>query len=260
MTPSSPNSLPRTGAVLEVCVDTIAGLHAARDGGADRVELCAALALGGLTPPGSLIRAAAAIPLPVHLLARPSAGRFVYTAAEAALIADDIRAAAEAGLAGVVIGASTERRELDLALLTRLIDHARALGEDRGTPLSLTLHRAFDLVPDPLAALEAAVTLGFDRILTSGGSPRAIDGLAALAALHDRAAGRIKILAGSGVNPETAPAILETGIRELHASCRTSHPIATDIPERRFGFIASDASETDPTCISALAQILHFQG
>ncbi|MGL4301155.1 MAG: copper homeostasis protein CutC [Sphingomonas sp.] len=247
-----------TGRMLEVCVETIAGLEAAVRGGADRIEVCAALSVGGLTPPGSLIRAAAAVPLPVHLLARPRAGGFIHDAAEQALIADDIRAAAEAGLAGVVIGASAADRQLDTAALARWIEHARTLGQQRGAPLSLTLHRAFDLVPDPLAALEQAVALGFDRILTSGGQPRAIDGVATLAALHRQAAGRIIILAGSGVTVETAPALLATGIAELHASCRATREIAPDVPERRFGFIAAQDGDTDADRVATLAQLVHF--
>lgn len=248
----------RAGAALEVCVDTVAGLHAAVAGGADRVELCAALAVGGLTPPGSLIRAAAAVGVPVHLLARPRAGDFVYAPADQALVADDMRAAAEAGLAGVVIGASTPTRTLDPALLAGWIDHARALGAARGRHLSLTLHRAFDLVPDPAAALDTAIALGFDRILTSGCTPRAIDGVATLAMLHRRAAGRIILLAGSGVTVDTAPALLATGISELHASCRTVEPVAVDTPERRFGFIGADAATTDPARIAALAALIHL--
>lgn len=233
-------------------------MQAAVDGGADRIELCAALSVGGLTPPGSLIRAAAAVPLPVHLLARPRAGGFVYSAAERALIADDIRAAADAGLAGVVIGASTDDRRLDTSILAQWVDHARTLGAQRGTPLSLTLHRAFDLVPDHAVALEQAVTLGFDRILTSGGHPRACDGAARLGALHRQAAGRIIILAGSGVNATTAPTLLATGIAELHASCRVTQEIAFDTPERRFGFDSAQQDETDPKRVAALAQIVHF--
>lgn len=253
------DSLPRRpGAALEVCVETVGGLTAAIDGGADRIELCAALSVGGLTPPASLIRIAATAPLPVHLLARPNAGGFVYDATEQALIADDIRTAAEAGLAGVVIGASTADRTLDAPLLARWIALARALGTDRGSPLSATLHRAFDLVPDPLAALETAIALGFDRILTSGCTPRAIDGLATLAALHAKADGRITILAGSGVSAETAPAILATGIRELHASCRTVHPVDDALPERRFGFVGPDTATTDATRVAELSRIIHL--
>jgi copper homeostasis protein CutC len=239
-------------------VETIAGLRAAVEGGADRIELCAALAVGGITPPGSLIHAAADAPVPVHLLARPRAGGFVYGAAEQALIADDIRTAADAGLAGVVIGASTERRTLDAAVLARWIELARALSAARGAPLSLTLHRAFDLVPDPIDALETSIGLGFDRILTSGCTPRAIDGVATLAALHTRADGRITILAGSGVNAATAPPLLATGIRELHASCRSVRPVDDAAPERRFGFVGSEEGMTDPIRVAELARIIHL--
>ena len=239
-------------------METIAGLRAAVEGGADRIELCAALAVGGLTPPASLIHAAADAPVPVHLLARPRAGGFVYGAAEQALIADDIRTAADAGLAGVVIGASTERRTLDAAVLARWIELALALGAARGARLSLTLHRAFDLAPDPIDALETSIGLGFDRILTSGCTPRAIDGVATLAALHARADGRITILAGSGVNAATAPALLATGIRELHASCRSVRPVDAAAPERRFGFVGSEEGMTDPIRVAELARIIHL--
>ncbi|WP_280139194.1 copper homeostasis protein CutC, partial [Sphingomonas gellani] len=109
MTPT-PAKPPRR--LLEVCVDSVAGLVAATQGGADRIELCAALGIGGLTPPESLIRAAAAGTLPVHLLCRPREGDFIASTAERALVADDIRLAAEAGLAGVVIGASEADRRL----------------------------------------------------------------------------------------------------------------------------------------------------
>lgn len=242
--------------MLEVCVETVAGIGAAVAGGADRIELCAALSVGGLTPPGSLIRAAAEAPLPVHLLARPRAGGFVYGPAEHALIAGDMRDAAEAGLAGVVIGASTPDYCLDTTLLAQWIAQARALGAARGVPLSLTLHRAFDLVPDPAAALEQAIALGFDRILTSGCAPRAIDGVATLAALQVQAAGRIVLLAGSGVTPATVPALLATGIREVHASARTLHDVAEELPERCFGFLGPQAGDTDVAQVAALAEKL----
>lgn len=245
--------------MLEVCVETVAGLDAAAHGGADRVELCSALTIGGLTPPASLVRAAADGPLPVHLLARPREGDFAYTAAEQALVADDIRLAAEAGLAGVVIGASLPDRRLDAALLARWIAHAVELGTARGRPLSLTLHRAFDLAPDLPKALEQAVALGFSRILTSGGAPRAVDGAAALAALHAQAAGRITVLAGSGVTAATLPAILATGVREIHASCRTMVPASADAPERRFGFSGAETSVTDHAKVALLAQGLRHR-
>lgn len=242
--------------LLEVCVETAAGIGAAVNGGADRIELCTALGVGGLTPPASLVRVAARQPLPVHLLSRPREGDFVYGPAEQALVADDIRSAAEAGLAGVVIGASRSDRRLDVATLGAWVAHARALGEARGRALSLTLHRAFDLVPDPADALEQAVALGFDRILTSGGVPRAVEGLAMLAARQRQAGGRIVILAGSGVTAQTLPSILAAGMREVHASCRTAVPVASASPERRFGFVGAEGASTDSDKVAALVAIL----
>lgn len=242
---------------LEICVDDIAGVDSAVQGGADRLELCSALSLGGLTPTPSLIAAARALPIPVHMLVRPREGGFRYTPCEAEMIAKDIAAAAEAGLAGVVIGASAEDHTLDTALLARLVDHARTCGTKRGTPLSLTLHRAFDLCPDLPAALEAAVALGFDRILTSGGAARAIDGLVLLATLHRGAAGRIVILPGSGIDAGSASRFLDAGLRELHASCGVAlPPAADDAREREFGFAAAGRRVTDVDRVRALKLVL----
>lgn len=241
--------------LLEVCVEDVAGIDAAIAGGADRIELCAALAVGGLTPPASLIACAAGAPIPVHLLARPRDGNFTYSPAEAALVAADIRAAADAGLAGVVIGASRPDHQLDAPLLAQWVAVARAC---RPAPLSLTLHRAFDLCPDPLAALEIAIALGFDRILTSGCMPKAIDGRETLAALVAAAGDRITILAGSGIDAATLPAVLETGVREVHASCRSPQG-AANAREIAFGFQAGPRLATDPAKVAALRDVLNSQ-
>lgn len=241
---------------LEICVQDIQGIDAAVAGGADRIELCAALSVGGLTPPVSLARAAADAPLPVHLLCRPREGDFVYAPAEQALIAGDIRTAAETGLAGVVIGANA-RAGLDTTLLAALVAHARALGAARGSPLSLTLHRAFDLCGDLQASMEDAIAIGFDRILTSGGTPKAIDGVAALTRLHAQAAGRIVILAGSGVSPASLPTILQSGVREVHASCRQPDTGPVDANALRFGFVSPDHARTNADLVRQLVAGLH---
>lgn len=244
-----------TRRLLEVCVEDARGVAAAVAGGADRIELCAALDVGGLTPPASLVRAAAQAPLPVHLLARPRAGGFVHDAAERALVADDIRTAADAGLAGVVIGASLSDHRLDTETLAAWIALARDLGASRGQALSLTLHRAFDLVPDLPAALEAAVALGFDRILTSGGQPQAAEAVTMLKTLVRQADDRIVILAGSGVSAATLPAILASGVMEVHASCRSLLP-EQDATLTRFGFSPPAAKATDVAALAALASML----
>jgi len=241
--------------MLEICVETAAGIDAAIAGGADRIELCSALALGGLTPPQSLIRYAAEAPVPTHLLARPRDGNFRYGAAEAALVAEDIRAAAEAGLAGVVIGASDASGRLDAGLLADWVALARAEGDKRGRRLSLTLHRAFDLAPDLFDAAETAIGLGFERILTSGGQPRAVEALGTLAALVQRVNGRILILAGSGVDAATLPSILGAGVPEVHASCRTPLGDASEA-EQRFGFQSGPTLRTDASKVATLRDCL----
>lgn len=203
------------GRKLEVCVDDVAGLEAAVEGGADRIELCSSLEIGGLTPSAGLMAEAARCGVPVIALIRPRAGGFVYSAAEARQMQHDIEQAATLGLAGVAIGALDPQDQLDQALLRRLIAPARGL--------QLTLHRAFDLVADRSQALEQAVALGFDRILSSGGAATAPAGSERLAALQRQSRDRIVILAGSGIRPANVGALLAaTGVREIHASCRVS--------------------------------------
>lgn len=242
--------------LLEVCVEDARGIAAAVAGGADRIELCSALVVGGLTPPASLVRLAAQPPIAVHMLARPRAGDFIYDATEQTLVADDIRTAADAGLDGVVIGASRADGRLDPACLSRWVALARTLGITRGRPLSLTLHRAFDLTPDLPAALEEAAALGFDRILTSGGAPRAIDGAAMLSRLAAAAGDRIGVMAGSGVSPGNAAAILATGVREIHASCRSMPSAAPNADLLRFGFVEAASQVTDPAIVAQLATMV----
>lgn len=203
--------------LLEVCVDEVAGLHAAVEGGADRIELCSSLDLGGLTPSAGLMAAAGRLPVPVIALIRPRSGGFVYSADDERVMRHDIDRAADLGLAGVALGALTSSGQLDLALLERLIQHAKGL--------QLTLHRAFDLVSDQAEGLEQAIALGFDRILTSGGATTAPGGAAQLAALVRQSQGRIGILVGSGITAANVEALMRsTGAHEVHASCRASIP------------------------------------
>ncbi len=198
---------------LEVCVDTAEGLNAAVSGGADRIELCSALELGGLTPSLGLMRRAAASGCPIHAMIRPRAGDFLFGSADVDLMVDDIDAARQCGLAGVVLGASTADGSLDVDLLAGLLDRAKGMGA--------TLHRVFDLVPDRGAALEAAIALGFERVLTSGASVTALDGAAELARLVRLAGTRLSIMAGGGVTVGNVAAVVaSSGVHEVHASCR----------------------------------------
>ena len=233
-----------TGAVLlEVCVDTPANLHAAVANGAGRIELCAALDGGGLTPSAGFMRLASGAGVPVCALVRPRGGGFAYGDAELRVMAADIAAAREAGLAGVVLGASRVDGTLDSDALRRLL-HAAA-------GLSITLHRCVDLAPDPLSALEEAVALGFDRVLSSGGAPTASQGAGVLAAMVRAAAGRIVVMPGGGITPANAPGLLaHTGAQELHASCRApAPPTAPDLAA--LGFTRD--RPVDPAAVRALS-------
>ncbi len=229
---------------LEVCVDTIDGLHIAAATPIARIELCGPLGVGGTTPSAGLIHAAAGSAVPVHAMIRPRDGSFVFSQAEAVAMEIEIDAMRAAGLAGVVLGASRADRTLDVALLRRLSERAAGLGR--------TLHRCFDLAPDPIAALDQAIGLGFDRVLTSGAAPMALDGAPLLARLVTHAAGRIAIMAGSGLSPErVGPLLARAPVDELHASCRAPGDVPVDDRLRRFGF-QSTTARTDRAVILAM--------
>jgi copper homeostasis protein len=150
--------------LLEICVDTAAGLRTASASGADRIELCSALELGGLTPTSGLLALAAEMGVSARVMIRPRAGDFVFTTDDLDMMRADIAAARAHGLEGVVLGANRPDGALDLDMLGTLVEASQGLRK--------TLHRAFDLVPDIAEAVEQAVALGFDTILTSGrGSP-----------------------------------------------------------------------------------------
>ena len=238
-----------TAVLLEVCVDAEASLDAAIVGGADRIELCSALDLGGLSPsPGFMRDAAAAAPIPVNALIRPRAGDFVFSAREVASMIADIDFARDVGLNGVVLGASLKDGRLDTGALAEMVAAAEGL--------DLTLHRAFDLVPDFAEALEQAIALGFRRILTSGGAPGAPLGLTVLRDVSTRAGGRISIMPGSGISADNAAEFLALpGLVELHASCGT--PV-TGLSGKvlELGFASAHASVTDREKVAALKAAL----
>lgn len=234
--------------LLEICVDSPQGLAAAIEGGADRIELCSALELGGLTPLPGLMKAAAAAPIPVYAMIRPHTGPFVFDKADEAAMTADIEAVRAAGLAGVVIGANRPDMTLDLPLLHRLKARAAGLGS--------TLHRAFDLVPDADIALEQAIELGCERILTSGCAVKAPDGIETLKRISAKAAGRVSIMPGSGIRPGNVAEILkQTGAHEVHASC--SSPVeSADARAVAFGFQATASNKTDISVIREMRRVI----
>ncbi|MBN9176162.1 MAG: copper homeostasis protein CutC [Microbacterium sp.] len=201
-------------AVLEIAVQDPAGARAAIAAGADRLELCQALGVGGLTPSIGLVEAVAAAVGGdrVNVLVRPRGGGFVYDDEEVALVAADIVAAVRAGAGGVVIGALTADGQADLDAVARWRDAAGGA--------ALVFHRAIDATGDPVAVLAELYAVGVDRVLTSGGAARSIDGVPTLARLVE-AAGDVEIMAGGGgVRPVDIPAILAAGVGAVHLSAR----------------------------------------
>lgn len=241
MTPTPPS--PASPVRLEICLDTPAGLRAAVAGGADRIELCAALPEGGLTPSPGLMHLAAQAPCPVRAMIRPRSGGFVYMADEMDVMRRDIDAVREAGLAGVVIGASRPDGRLDDTVLRVLCAHAAGL--------ELALHRAVDLTPEPLEAVDLAVELGFHTLLSSGGARRAEAGLERLAVMVAHAGDRIEIMPGGGISVANAHRILRvTGAHWLHASA--SREISATAPEIALGLLTPGARDTDADTVRRL--------
>ena len=204
----------RNGTVLEVCAGSLLSAIAAWKGGASRIELCSALSDGGVTPSVGTVRAACQLEgLSVHVLVRPRCGDFLYTEAEIESMIDDIACIREQGAHGVVLGALTSEGRVDEAVCGRLIDAAAGM--------EVTFHRAFDLCRDPFEALDVIAQLGCSRILTSGQASKAEIGIPLLRQLVERAAGRLIVMPGGGVNAINAKYLLvSTGATELHASMR----------------------------------------
>ncbi|MGB3303160.1 MAG: copper homeostasis protein CutC [Gordonia sp. (in: high G+C Gram-positive bacteria)] len=208
---------------VEIAVQDVAGAVVARDGGADRVELCTALgATGGLTPSVGLLNAVCAVGIGVHALIRTRPGGFVYSEAEVDVLVADVRAAVRAGASGVVVGALRSDGSLDVEAMTRLVSAARE-AESSGRAVDITFHRALDAVADPVATIGELGKLGVDRVLTSGGASRAGDGLAVLAALVGAESG-VTVMAGGGVDLASVPALLAAGVDAIHLSAKANIP------------------------------------
>ena len=200
--------------VFELCAETIDACVAARDGGADRIELCSGLSEGGLTPSHGLVHNAVKHSgLPVHVLIRPRGGDFLYSPSEIAVMREDIAHVKSLGAAGVVFGMLAADDTVDIAGTRSLVELAH--------PMQTTFHRAFDATPDLRAALEDVIATGCDRVLTSGGERDVVAGVHSLAALVVQANGRVDIAVGGGLRLQNASSLSRiTGAEHFHGSLR----------------------------------------
>jgi copper homeostasis protein len=191
---------------------------AAEEGGADRVELCADLLEGGITPSGGTIRSACEhLGIPVNVIIRPRGGDFCYSDVEFEVMKRNIDLAVEAGANGVVIGILNADGTVDVKRTGALVERAR--------PLSVTYHRAFDVSRDPYEALEALIALGIDRVLTSGQEPSVLEGLDLIVDLVRVAGERIVVMPGGGITERNIGKIVAaSGVREVHVAA----PVAVE--------------------------------
>jgi copper homeostasis protein len=202
--------------LFEVCVDSIESSLIAGQSGADRIELCADLNIGGVTPSyGTIKTVLDRLSIPAHVLIRPRSGGFLYTSPEYDVMKQDILFCKEAGARGIVAGILNRDGTIDRTRLQELINLAR--------PMSVTFHRAFDFTRDAIESLELLIEMGVDRILTSGQETDVYSGINMIKKLVEHSSDRIIIMPGGGVNEQNIREIIKsTGVKEIHASARES--------------------------------------
>ncbi len=243
--------------LIEGCVDSYASAMIAAREGADRLELCGQLAIGGVTPSPALFEQVKRdCGVPVNILIRPRFGDFLYSEAEMEQMGREIELFRDMGANGVVIGTLTAQGELDMEKMEKLMERAKGM--------EVTLHRAFDMARDPLDTLERAAKLGCRTILTSGQAGNAWEGRDLLARLQAQAAGRIRVMAGSGVKSgNIGPLHDHTGITAFHTTGRRGAVDSGMVyrkAEVSMGLPSLSEYEiwrTDPEEFRACAQIVH---
>jgi len=214
--------------LLEIGVETLGAALAAQSGGADRVELCGDLNIGGVTPGVELMRAVRRrVRIPIFVMIRPRGGEFVHSNAEIAEMRRSIAEARQSRMDGLVLGVLRKGRRVEIARTRELVEFA--------SPLPVTFHRAFDDCTDLREALEDVIRTGASRILTSGAAKSALDGAALLAELVRAAGNRVTIVPGAGISASNiARVVKETGAREFHSGLGSVLPYGSR-DYRKFG-------------------------
>lgn len=220
--------------LIEICVEGIDGLLAAQEGGADRVELCASLAEGGITPSLGTVRLALELAkVPFHVMVRPRGGDFLYSETEYRSMLADVSALRDMGVAGVVFGCLTADGDIDEARMSELVQAAG--------PLNVTCHRAFDMTRDAAGALEALIRCKVGRVLTSGQRDTALEGIDLLGRLVKQAAGRIIVLGCGGLDRHNIAEVRRvTGLTEMHFAALKDQPSAMRYRNSDVGMGGSD--------------------
>lgn len=203
---------------MEVCVDSVDSAINASRGGAKRIELCASLSEGGTTPSVGMLRVVKPLAkkVPVFVMIRPRSGDFLYSDYEFDVMKTDLKILKENGADGFVFGILQKDGSVDKERCQELVDLSR--------PLPVTFHRAIDVTQNILQSLEDVISLGCERVLTSGGEATALEGTPTIRKMVEQSTGRIIIMPGGGITERNLRRILdETGAIEFHASARSSH-------------------------------------
>ena len=217
--------------LVEVCVQNLEAALVAQKAGADRIELCSELGLGGITPSFGLVKSAVKhLNIPIHVLVRPRAGDFVYSDFEFEAMTADVQAFKEIGVAGIVIGILDNDGAIDSARMTRVREETEGL--------HLTFHRAFDLLAEPMDSLDRLEGMEIDTILTSGQKKQASDGIPLLFELHYRAK-TITVMPGGGIRPGNIAKFHKAGFAAIHFSGTTQVDPAA-FPQNNERFTLSD--------------------
>lgn len=231
--------------IFEICASSFESAKNAQIAGANRIELCSELGVGGITPSFGLIKKVMdELTIENCVLIRPRSGDFTYTEEEFDIMLRDITLCRELGCKGVVTGVLNTDNTIDEKRTLQLIEAAGAL--------DFVYHRAFDCTPNPLEALETLKQLGVKRVLTSGGKKSAIEGLDLLKILLEQSEGKITIMPGGGINPQTIVKIKDAGFNEVHFSATTFEPAANVLP---FSFLTDSFLNESVRPLSNIAQI-----
>lgn len=240
---------------LEICCFSLFSCQNAELGGADRIELCAGRLEGGTTPSYGLVKTALeSVNIPIYLMIRPRGGDFLFNKQEKEMMLEDIKILKTLKPGGFVIGALNPDGSIDVETIE---EQMKAIGD-----FPVTFHRAFDMCKDPAEALDILADFGIENILTSGLHQKAPQGLDELKMIVEKADGRIKIMAGSGVNPDNIPDVARTGVDDFHFSATKTHQSGMQYRNQRINMGGDESVdefatfEADPEMIKRAVQVI----
>ncbi len=240
--------------ILEICANSFESAQAAQLAGANRIELCTEISVGGLTPSHGLIeKVVSELNIPTHVLIRPRSGNFIYSEEEFDVMLRDIAFCKKIGCAGIVSGFLTSENKIDLNKTKQLTDACEGM--------EFTFHRAFDWVENPMDELQNLINLKINRLLSSGQKPSATEGISLLEELQNLSKGRIEIMPGGGINLENSLKFKEAGFNSIHLSATIKRQVLSQTPKVPMhsevffeeGIIATSDKETIQRILALLA-------